>query len=161
MNKFRNLLFIVGALFFVTSCDLDNPEYKGIENLTITEITKDKVSFNLDVSAFNPNKHKINIRKSNFKVYIDESYVGDAYLMDKYIMPKRETVTQTVPIELKLQKGSLFTLIGKTQRKSADIRIQGVLKGSLSGIPFRKKINEKKEVDLKELNINLNKLPQF
>lgn len=161
MKKIRNFIFLITALFLFTSCDLDNPEYKGIENLNITEITKDKLSFNLDVSAFNPNNHKINVRKSTFKVYIDGDYIGDAHLLEKYKMPKRETVTQTVPIELELKKGSLFMLIGKTQRKSAEIRIEGILKGSFSGLPFRKKINEKKNVDLKDLNINLNKFPAF
>jgi len=148
-------LFTLLSVLFMTSSCIENPEYKGVSNFKIDEINKDKISFNIDVSAYNLNGYKLKVRKSHFKLYLNDEYIGNAHLLQKYKMKKKTTTLDNVPVEVFLEKGMLFSLMKIASRGSVKVRIEGILKASVIGLPVRTHIDQTKNINMKDLNINL------
>ena len=154
MKSFKYLFALVSVFFLTTGC-IENPEYKGVSNFKLDEINKEKISFNIDVSAFNPNGYKLKVRKSHFKLYLNDEYIGNAHLLQKYKMKKRTTTLDNVPVEVFLEKGVFLSLMKIASRGTVKVRIEGVLKASVVGFPVRTRIDQTKNIDMKDLNINL------
>lgn len=153
----RQIIFFLSItlLLLTTAGCIENPEFKRIENFKIEKINKEAVYFNADVEIYNPNNKKIKIKKSNFKLYVNDHYIGNAKLLQSYKMGKNTTTLNNVPIEVLLEKDVYLSLIQMAIGKSVEIRLEGNLKGSVSGFPYSKKINETKNVNLKDLGLNL------
>lgn len=154
MKSFKYLIVLLSVIFLITSC-IEEPEYKGVSNFKLDEINKDKIAFNLDVSAYNPNGYNLKVRKSHFKLYLNDEYIGNAHLLQKYKMKKKTTTLDNVPVEVFLEKGVLQSLMKVVSRREIKVRIEGVLKASIIGFPVRTHIDQTKSINMKDLNINL------
>jgi len=153
----RKLLYFLSIIFVVftaTSC-IDTPEFKGISNFKIDDINKERITFNVDVRMYNPNNKKVSIRPSTFKLYLNDQFIGDARLLRKYKMGKNTTTLENVPVEVLLEKDVLLSLMKLAVGGKITARIDGKLKASVSGFPHGKHISETKEIDLKDLGVNL------
>lgn len=153
----KRLYFFVGifALLFIFSGCIEQPEFKGATNFRLDKVNQDKLSFNIDVEIFNPNNYKLKIRKSTMDLYIDDLYIGQAHLLDKYTMNKNATTISNVPVEVELDRGVFMKLLGLSIGNKASVRLEGKLKASARGWPVSKKIDETKEISLRDLDINL------
>lgn len=156
--NYISVLFV--TLFLATSC-IEDPEFRGVSNFKIDEVNKEKISFNLDVSAYNPNGYNLKVRKSNFKLYLNDNYIGNAHLLRKYKMKRKTTTLDSVPVEIFLEKGILMPLMKIIVGGTAELRLEGVLKASFVGIPVRKHIQQTRKVNLKDLNLNLGQFLDF
>jgi len=156
----KGLKFIVAifSLFFIATGCVENPTFKGVSNLKIDHVNKEKLSFNLDISTFNPNNYKLKVRKSSFNLYL---YVGEAFLLKKYKMNKNTTTLDNVPIEILLEKGVMIKLMKIAMGGTVKLRMKGILKASALGLPVRREIDQTKDIDLKDLNINFRQLLGF
>lgn len=157
MRGFKTLLAIFSLLFIVTSC-VENPQFKGVSNFKIDNVNSDKLSFNVDVSAFNPNGYNLKVRKSSFNLYLNDQYVGQAFLLKKYKMKRRTTTLDNVPVEVLLEPGVMMKLMRIAMGGTVKLRLEGTLKASALGVPVRKKLDQTKNIDLKDLNINFRQL---
>lgn len=160
MRGFKLVLAIFSLLFIITSC-VENPQFKGVSNFKIDNVNSDKVSFNVDVSAFNPNGYNLKVRKSSFNLYLNDQYVGQAYLLKKYKMKRKTTTLDNVPVEVLLEPGVMMKLMRIAMGGTVKLRLEGTLKASALGIPVRKKLDQTKNIDLKDLNINFRQLLGF
>jgi len=160
MRNIKYFFVLVSVIFLTTAC-IEDPEYKGASNFKIDKINKDIVAFNMDISAFNPNGYKLKVRKSNFKVYLNDEYIGNAQLNKKYVMKKNTTTLENVPVEILLEKDVFLSLMKIVTKGTVKLRLEGVLKASVVGFPVRKKIDQTKNINLKDLNINLGKFLNF
>jgi LEA14-like dessication related protein len=160
MRGFKLIFAIFSLLFIVTSC-VENPEFKGISNFKVDNINREKLSFNVDVSAYNPNGYKLKVRKSTFNLYLNDQYVGQAYLLKKYKMKRKTTTLENVPVEVLLEPGIMMKLMKIAMGGTVKLRLEGTLKASALGIPVSKKIDQTKDLDLKDLNINFRQLLGF
>ncbi len=118
------------------------------------EMNQNILKFKVDVSVFNPNGYNLKVRRSKFKVYVNDMYIGRARLLKKFKMKRKETTDGEIPVELTLEKGVLFKVIAlASSGKKVDLRLKGPLKASAGIIPVRKKIDETKSIDPGKLNI--------
>ncbi|WP_107039347.1 LEA type 2 family protein [Brumimicrobium mesophilum] len=159
----RNLKFIFAIftlLFIATSC-VENPQFKGISNFKIENINREKISFNVDVEAFNPNGYNLKVRKSNFNLYMNDQYVGKAFLLEKYKMKRKTTTLDNVPVEILLEPGIMMKLMKIAMGGTVKLRLEGTLKASAIGIPVKKELDQTRDFDLKDLNINFGQLLGF
>ncbi|PWH85432.1 NDR1/HIN1-like protein [Brumimicrobium oceani] len=156
--QFISALFAI--LFIATGC-MENPQFKGVSNFKIDEVNREKVSFNVDVSAFNPNGYSLKVRKSDFNLYLNDLYVGQAFLLQKYKMKRKTTTLDNVPVEILLEKGVFMKLMKIAMGGTVKLRMEGTLKASALGIPVRKQIDQTREVNLSDLNINFRQLLGF
>jgi LEA14-like dessication related protein len=154
MKNIKYFIVLVSVLFLTTSC-IENPEFKGASNFKLDEINKDKIAFNVDISAYNPNGYKLKVRKSKFRLYLNDKFIGNAQLLQKYKMKKNTTTLDNVPVEVLLEKGVLLSLMKVASGSTVKLRLEGVLKASVIGFPVRKKIDQTKNINLKDLGLNL------
>lgn len=153
MKAISRVSIILILLLSVSSC-FDQPEFKGFSNFKLNEMNQNIIKFNVDVSVFNPNGYNVKIRRSKFKVFVNDLYVGKARLLEKFKMKRKETTEGEVPVELTLEKGVFFKIMALAQSsKKVDLRLKGPLKASASIFPVRKKIDETKTIDLGDVNI--------
>lgn len=154
MKYIQRLLLFAFIVFSFASC-IEEPEFKDVSNFKIDEINQNQVCFNADVSVYNPNGVSLKIRKSVFDVYADDIYVGKAHLLSKYKMKRKQLNTNNVPVKIVLEKGVFLRLLGFLRKDKVELRLKGILKGSAVIIPFRRKIDQKEQISLDDLNINL------
>lgn len=151
----KTVFFFAVVLLSVLSSCFDVPEFNGISNFKLDKVNSDKVHFNLDAKVFNPNGYGIRIRKSSFDIFLNDIYIGKAKIKKAFKMKRKCETTCHVPIELTLEKGMLMKLMAMATKRSVDVRLKGVLKASVMGIPKREKIDEQKTINPKNLNLNL------
>lgn len=153
MKIISRISVVIVLLISLTGC-FEQPEFKGFSNFKMDEMNKNIVKFKVDVSVFNPNGYNLKIRRSKFKVYVNEMFIGEAKLLKKFKMKRKKTTDDQIPVELKLEKGMLFKVMALAAGSGkVDLRLKGPLKASASIIPVRKKIDETKSVNLGDLNI--------
>ncbi|MDX1652154.1 MAG: LEA type 2 family protein [Brumimicrobium sp.] len=152
--RYFKILILVVIISSLTGC-IEIPEFKGISNFKIEKLTQEKVSFNLDVTVFNPNGFGIKIKRSAFDLYVDEEYIGKAHLTKAFKMKRKKTTVDNVPIEIELEKGAMFKLARYITKSSVNVRLKGKLKASVFGIPRKKEIDETKTINPKDLNIKV------
>ena len=70
-------------------------------------------------------------------------------------MKRKQLNTNNVPVKIVLEKGVFLRLLGFLRKDKVELRLKGILKGSAVIIPFRRKIDQKKQISLDDLNINL------
>ncbi len=152
----RNI-FLFTVLFAILSACFTVPTYKGASNFKLEgyKPKENELRFSLDVSIFNPNGYGIRIRKSSFDVFVGEKYMGKASLKKAFKMKRKNETQCHLPVLLELEKGTIFKLIALVTSKKAEIRLKGVLKASVFGIPKREKIDQTQLVNLRDLNIKL------
>lgn len=154
MKKLLYISLIFSLLVGLSGC-FDQPEFKGFSNFQLNEMNKNIIKFNVDIEVFNPNGYNLKVRRSKFKVFVNDLYVGKAKLLEKFKMKKKETTKGQIPVELQLEEGVFFRVMTLAQSsKKVDLRLKGPLKASASILPVRKKIDETKSIDLGNLNIN-------
>lgn len=152
----RLVVYIIIFLGFTLSSCFDIPEFEGVSNFKMGEIKDNTLNFSVDVDVFNPNGYGIRVRPSVFDVYVGETHIGKGKLKKSFKMKRKKSTSCHVPVEIELDRGMLFKLMGLMQAKNLDIRLAGVLKASVMGIPRREKIDEKRKINLKDLDLNLN-----
>ena len=150
-----SMLGLATLLFLATSC-FDLPEFKGASNFKMGELRSNKVNFSLDVNVFNPNGYGIKVRPSEFDVFIGKDYVGKAKLQKSFKMRRKKNTVCHVPLELSLEPGMIMKLMKWAQSRSLEVRLEGVLKASVMGLPKREKINEMKTINPRDLGLNIN-----
>ena len=160
MRGFKLVIAILSLLFIVTSC-VETPQFKGVSNFKIDNINREKISFNLDVSAFNPNWHGLKVRKSNFNLYLNDQYVGKAFLLQKYKMKRNTTTLNNVPVEILIEPGIMMKLMKIALGGTVKLRLEGTLKASALGIPVRKELDQTRDFDMGDLNLNFRDLLGF
>lgn len=153
MNK--SLFFVAVTLITILSSCFDVPEFKGISNFKLDELNSNKVSFDLDARVLNPNSYGIRVRKSTFDLYLGDVYVGKAKLKKSFKMKRKRESSCHVPVEVILEKGMLMKLMALANKRTLDVRVKGILKASVWGVPRREKIDERKKINPKDLNLNL------
>ncbi|HNS42495.1 MAG TPA: hypothetical protein PKN22_07025, partial [Taishania sp.] len=100
------------------------------------------------------NKKKIKVKPSLFDLYINENQVGTVQLDQTIEIQPNGVFPIHVPITLNLQQGAIPVIIAGALKQTAKIRVVGKLKGSMYGITKSKKIDETKEISLKNLGDN-------
>lgn len=154
----RSFIYILGLLLtfsLITSCEVEQPEVKNVSHFKLNELNKDKVSFNIDVTAYNPNNYKIKVRKSTLKLYINDKFIGNAQLTKKYAMEKMSTTTGNVPVTVLLDKNVYGSLLKMVAGGTVKLKMEGPLKLSVGGFPIKRDISKVRRIDLKDLGISL------
>jgi hypothetical protein len=154
MKFFQVALFFFFTLL-ISSC-FTIPTYQGASNFKLEEFKpkENLLSFTLDLSVFNPNGYGIRVRKSTFDIFVGEKYLGKAKLQKAFKIKRKKETTCHVPILLELEKGVIFKLLSLVSSRKANLRLKGILKASIFGIPKRERIDQTQAINLKDLNIN-------
>lgn len=147
--------FSVLLLVFILSSCFEIPDFRGVSNFKMGKLNAKEITFEVDVKVFNPNGYGIRVRKSTFDLYVNDEYVGEAYVSRSFKMKRKKETECHVPVEVTLEPGVLMKLMKWASSRSVNVRLKGVLKASVLGIPKREKIDESKNLSLGDLNLNM------
>ncbi len=147
--------FFIGILFLflMNACDFEDVQFRNAENFKLKQFEGKKASLSFDAVLYNPNGYNLKVKPSTFDLYINNVQVGVIKLDEKVKIKKRTESTVTVPVTAELSPGILPKLLTIALSKSASVRIVGTARGGVSIFTKKKKIDETREIPLKDLNL--------
>ena len=147
-------LFLLTSLFLVTSCFVA-PEFKGYQNFKFGKLENNTLKFTIDLNIDNPNFFGIRVRKSELDFFVENTYLGKARIPKGVKIKRKRLNTVTLPLEIQLEKGAIFNLMRYATKKQVDVQLKGFVRGSALLIPKKQKVDEKRQVSVRDLNLNL------
>jgi LEA14-like dessication related protein len=135
------------CLFLFCSCEnIEEPELIEVKKLELVELNGSSAKIQVDVEIENPNFFAIKVKPSILDVYIDEVYAGTLNLEENVKLLRKTSTIYSVPIALKGESFVLFRLVQWMGKPSLNLRLAGIVKGSVYGISKKIQINETKVI---------------
>lgn len=153
MNFFKKIGYLLVLLFVFTACSFEDVQFREAENFKLNKIEGRTISVSFDAILNNPNGYTLKVKPSSFDLYINGSHVGIIQLDEKIKIIKRSESTVAVPVTAELLNGALPKLIAGALKKTATVRIVGTVKGGVSIFSTKRKIDETREIPLRDLNL--------
>lgn len=145
----------MALLFVFNACSYENVQFKNAESFKIKKLEGKKLSLSFDAILNNPNSYNLKVKPSTFDLYINGDHIGIINLDEKVKIIKRSEGSVSVPITAELLNGALPKLIAGALKKTATVRIVGTIKGGTSIFSKKKKIDETREISLRDLDFGL------
>lgn len=146
---FLVLLFIFG------SCSFEDVQFREAENFKLDKIEGRTISVSFDAILNNPNGYNLKVKPSSFDLYINGSHVGIIRLDEKIKIIKRSESTVAVPVTAELLNGALPKLMAGALKKTASVRLVGSVRGGVFIFSKKTKIDETREIPLRDLDFGL------
>lgn len=153
MHLFKKTGYLLVLLFIFSSCTFEDVQFKEAENFKLNKIEGRTMSVSFDAILNNPNGYHLKVKPSSFDLYINGNHVGIIHLDEKIKIIKRSESTVAVPVTAELLNGALPKLLAGALKKTATVRIVGTVKGGVSIFSTKKKIDETREIPLRDLNL--------
>lgn len=155
LRHIKKLGYFFVLLFIFSSCSFEEVQFKEAVNFKLKKLEGRSLSVTFDAILNNPNGYNLKIKPSTFDLHINGEHVGVVKLDEKIKIVKKSESTVAVPVTAEVLKGALPKLIAGALKKTATVRIIGTVKGGASGFPVRKKIDETREIPLRDLDFGL------
>jgi LEA14-like dessication related protein len=155
LNQIKKWGYIFVLLFIFSSCSFEEVQFKEAVNFKLKKIEGRNLSISFDAILNNPNGYNLKVKPSTFDLHINGEHIGIVQLDEKIKIVKKSESTVAVPVTAEVLKGALPKLIAGALKKTATVRIVGTVKGAASGFPVRKKIDETREIPLRDLDFGL------
>ena len=136
----RIYLFYSLLLFVLFSCSTPKAfEYKGINNIKVNNVGFEYLDLSLNLVYFNPNNFKVDLKKVDCDVYIDNRYLGKFALDTLMHIPKKQNFE--LPSHMRVSMGGVFkNAFTLFMNKEVLIKVKGktkIGKGSIFfDVPF-------------------------
>src|SRR5690606_21359624 len=157
--KCQNLKWgwFIALLLLVSSCQFENINFKEATNFKLREFKERKLKVTFDLVLENPNAYTIKVKPSSFDLFINGHAIDIVHLDEKVSILKKSESRITVPVTGEIQQGAIPKLLPGLLKKTASVRIVGTAKGSVGIFGKKKKIDETREIPLR--NLDLKSLP--
>lgn len=155
INYIKKWGYFLVLLFVFGSCSFEEVQFKEAVNFKLKKIEGRNVSVSFDAILNNPNGYNLKVKPSTFDLHINGEHVGNIKLDERINIVKKSESTVAVPVTAEVLKGALPKLIAGALKKTATVRIIGTVKGGAAGFPVRKKIDETREIPLRDLDFGL------
>ena len=135
MKKLRSSYYLAGIILLVgVSCKKPKePEYLAVENLHVSKAGLSESIVAADVKYYNPNNFKLQLKKANVDVYVNDKFVGHSDLDTLIHIPANDTFY--IPISMKLNLGDfLKNAVQLLLHPEVTFKIQGTARVGKSGI---------------------------
>lgn len=99
-------------------------EYVDFRNLRVLKWGLKESTVGIDVDFYNPNKSRLQLKKADVDVYINETYLGKSTLDSLVRIPARDTFS--LPVTMRVATGGALTnLLRIVADSSVVIRMEG------------------------------------
>ena len=135
-------IYLFYSTFFVVLLSCSTPkgfEYKGLNNVKIKNLGFEYVDLSLNLVCYNPNNFKLDLKKVDCEVYIDNRYLGNYALDTLMHIPKKQNFE--LPSQMRVSMGGVFkNAFSLLMNKEVIIKVKGktkIGKGSIFfDVPF-------------------------
>jgi len=150
--KYCLFLLFLSTFLFLGCKKIEKPQFKSIQNIEISEITKDNASLQADLLLHNPNIIGYAIESIDIKVFSkgkELTHISQA--VNARFEPESDLhlpVKLAVPLDKILSQGGLLTAIQSFVEKKITLEFKGDIKISSAGISLKVPFEEEREVFL-------------
>lgn len=133
------LLYCLPLLVFLSCSTPKGFEYKGVNNVKVNNIGFKYLDLSLNLVYFNPNNFRVDLKKVDCEVYIDNRYLGKYALDTLMHIPKKQNFE--LPSRLRVSMGGVLkNAFSLFMNKEVLIKVKGktkIGKGSIFfDVPF-------------------------
>lgn len=133
MKALLPILFVGFVLASCNSGNVQQPEYRDIQNIRIGEVGVLQTTAIVDLIYYNPNNFGLTLNEARGDVYVDDTYLGRFSLEEKVKVGRRSEFL--IPAQIKLDNiGALRNHRDIYKKKEAKVRIEGFATVSKAGI---------------------------
>jgi LEA14-like dessication related protein len=102
-------------------------EYKGLNNVKVNNVGFEYLDLSLNLVYFNPNNFKVDLKKVDCDVYIDNRYLGKYALDTLMHIPKKQNFE--LPSRMRVSMGGVFkNAFSLFMNKEVLIKVKGKTK---------------------------------
>jgi hypothetical protein len=134
-------LFIAGISFFSSCRQPEAPEYLGLRDFSIQNVSMDSALLYGQLAFFNPNAYNMELKRGDVNVYLDDK-LANHYIMDSTIyIPQKDTfyVPLNLRVSPKLLIGSAISMLMNNNK--IKLRLAGSVRVRRNGVGFTVPIN--------------------
>ena len=155
----KKIVYSLILFLSLNSCiKIQDVEFKGMDGVKMERMENKKLVLKLGVKIENPNFVSIKVKPS---VFVNDELIGKAYLEENLKLIRKKEDTYFAKVRIDLEDGALFKFVKYAMKLKVQLRVKGVVKGSVLGIPKKVDIDQVKEIDGSTFKIgnllNLNK----
>ncbi|MET0243342.1 MAG: LEA type 2 family protein, partial [Flavitalea sp.] len=126
-------LIIVVGLSLAACAKPKDLEYVDFKNLKVLKWGFKESTVGMDIDFYNPNKSRLQLKRADVDVYINNTYLGKSTLDSLVRIPARDTFS--LPVTMKVATGGALTNILKiVSDSSVLIRMEGSASFGKGGI---------------------------
>lgn len=133
--------------------EYEDVDFKGVQNFSLANKTKENVLIRLDLKVNNPNSYNITIKPTTLDVFINGKNAGKTKMKDKIVLKKNTTGVYPLYLQAKTQDimGVMTGSLGALLSGKVKVGIKGNVKAKAYGISKKFYLNEEETVSLKGL----------
>jgi LEA14-like dessication related protein len=138
----------------VTSCTIEEPEFKTFEGIEVTKVENEQAEIILQFSMNNPNPKDIKLSQAQIDISVNHLFMGTATLLEPVTLPANGTHQIALKMNLEMEKSIAEMAVGlgfAVLTNSLEIQFKGVAKGKMGWFSKTFEIDQAQKVDWKDL----------
>src|SRR5688572_18994011 len=147
----QNGLFFLVFIFVITSCkSMKDPEFKGIENVKVSEVGLAGSLVTLDIRYYNPNDFNGKLKQAEGDAWMDSTYLGHFVADSTVFIPANSEFL--VPVRLVMDMKQIFkNSLAALLNEQVLLTITGSARAGRSGFYKNFSLNYTGKQNLREL----------
>ncbi len=147
-------MLVVITIITLSGCfEYEDVDFKGVQNFSLADRTKENVLIRLDLKVDNPNTYNITIKPTTLDVFINGKHAGKTKMKDKIVLKKNTTGVYPLYLQAKTQEimGAMTGSLGSLFSGKVKVGVKGDVKAKVYGVGKKFYLNEEETVSLKGL----------
>ena len=132
----KSLLLITSiSLLPIWGCksSIKEPDFIAARNFTFGKMGLKESNIGMDLYYYNPNSFKLQLKKAELDVYLENRFVGKTILDTLLDIPPKDTFT--IPVKMGVDMKNLFpNLITLALKEEVELKVEGTVRVMKSGI---------------------------
>lgn len=151
LRVMKQILGALALIFVLASCGrMQDPQFKGIENVNLDKASFDSATVTLDIRYHNPNSFKGSLKKAEGDAWMDSTYLGHFIVDSTVQIPANSEFL--VPVKLAVDmKQILKHSFAALLNEDVMLRIKGKARAGKSGFYRNFNLNYQGKQNLREL----------
>ncbi|MFT4662619.1 MAG: LEA14-like dessication related protein [Patiriisocius sp.] len=148
----KHLIIPFIALLFLSSCNVQEVNFKGVENIQLVKMENNVMEFNVSARLGNPNTFNINMIDSDMDFYLENTYMCKAFLQDPITILKKKEEVYTFMLKTgKIDQKKLLPILLKAALTGkVKVGVKGDVKGKVYFISKKVNIDMEDDVDINQ-----------
>ena len=155
----KHFLFLLLTITIFSSCNTDaiEPKFQKIENISVSDLTANKVQINADAVIYNPNPISVFLNNVELDVFANDLKVSHISQTKQTEIAKKDNFN--IPLSVSFNPTTLFkdnlmglleSALGAYQQEKVELKFIGYAQFEVKGIKFTVPIEYEDEILLKE-----------
>lgn len=148
MKKMLLIALVSGSLL-VGCAKPEPPQLVGISEVEVVSFGLPESIIGMEVSLFNPNNQRMQLKKANMEIFINNQLLGSSLLDSTIDIPKKDTFLVPLRVKVKTLSGASKFLQSMSSDTSIFFKVKGSAELGKAGLFFTYPLNYEGTQELK------------